>query len=200
MPQDDGISPEVQKENTQRLFPQRNSGAGIHSPRREGVEGRSPTRSKRVTGPTAESRTNTITDDDNSISIDRGGNGNGHGNSIVGGKPAATTVDRAVMTKTPSTSSTTTTAAGKYYGNDGDDNTHQQRPKNGLKGDPGAVDDAAPDNSSAGWKLGGGVNNGRRRGRGNKKILPSEGGFDQSAGGGEAVTDPLMPPDQSLSM
>lgn len=186
MLQDDGISPEVQIENTLKILAQSNGGGSILSPGREGAEGRPPVRGKRGTGSTVESRTNAITDANNDI-----GNSNGNGNG-VGSKPA-TAVDRTVPKKGPVTG--TTTARKYYFGN----NKHQHQQDNRIGSDPGAVGDDTP-GSSAGWKLfGGGSGNGRRRGRGNKKILPSELGFDESAGGGEAVTDPLMLPNQGLS-
>lgn len=199
-PQDDGISPEVQEETTRRVFAQSIGGASI-SPGREGVKSRSLARGKRDDGePTAESKATTTTHTNNDTNIGDGNGDGGKSNNSVGGSKSATAVDCAATTNSPATTGTGTGTAGKGY--DDVDNEHQhQQPGNGLESYPSPVDDDGVPDSSSGWKpFGGGSSHVRRRGRrGNKKILPSEGGFDESAGRGEAMTNPLVLPDQELS-
>lgn len=171
-----------------RTASQSHGGVGRVTHPRGSVKGSSPVRSKRGTAPPIAELNNSNNNNSDAMSK--------RANDSAGSKAAP-----AHLTK--STEAPTTTIPG----GDGVDKHGQQ---------PGGEADGAPNsgNSSIAWRVfrgstsgtpggtpggkGGDNRKDKRRGR-NRKILPSEGGLGGGAHEGEAVTDPLVLPDQQPS-
>ena len=126
------------------------------------------------------------------------------GGSPMGGKRASDNAGgRAARAHPAQGTKPRTTASG---GGDGLDDHGRQQPDGGADGAPKDRTDSGitwrvfrGNTSSTASNKGGENTNNNRRGKGfgrNTRILPSEGGFGGNAREGEAVTAPLVPPDQ----